>query len=208
MTNVNTIIKQTAVYMTSAGIMLVLATSVAQGQERNWLRFGFASSGQGGAGSCLRCPDCDEEVCQLSCVTGHEKRFCFDVDHKTICVPKVKLPWQNCCEPRTAETKHVKILNMKQYKCPKCKCKWSVVAPTPPKYNEFSDQTTADGYYSGNQQEPWGINDATPPMPYPNPEHQKSGQPLQQVPMAPVNNGAQGSFHGDYFAPAKFGPKK
>lgn len=44
------------------------------------------------------CPDCNncfpEEYCRLKVEMGEREFTCFEVDYKTICVPKVTFPWQ------------------------------------------------------------------------------------------------------------------
>ena len=46
----------------------------------------------------VRCPECNgcfaEEYCTLTLVTVEEERTCFEVDYKTICIPKVTPPWK------------------------------------------------------------------------------------------------------------------
>jgi len=75
------------------------------------------------------CPECNHEVCRLTLETRDEQRDCFRVEYKSICIPKVKLPWESCCKPRCGEVRSVKVLTRHQYTCPQCHCKWEVVAP-------------------------------------------------------------------------------
>ncbi|MDG2015355.1 MAG: hypothetical protein P8J33_17745 [Pirellulaceae bacterium] len=46
----------------------------------------------------VRCPDCEncfpEEYCTLKVEMGEREFTCYEVDYKTICVPKVTFPWQ------------------------------------------------------------------------------------------------------------------
>lgn len=46
----------------------------------------------------VRCPDCDEcfpeEYCQVKVEQVDVEKTCFEVDYKTICIPKVVPPWK------------------------------------------------------------------------------------------------------------------
>ncbi len=46
----------------------------------------------------VRCPDCEncfpEEYCKLKIEMGEREFSCYEVDYKTICIPKVTFPWQ------------------------------------------------------------------------------------------------------------------
>ena len=46
----------------------------------------------------VRCPDCEncfpEEYCKLTVEKGEEEYTCYEIDYKTICIPKVTFPWQ------------------------------------------------------------------------------------------------------------------
>ncbi len=145
--------------------------------------------------SCSRCSQCDEERCELCVVKAMETRYCYDVDHKTICVPKVKLPWQNCCEQPTAETKQIKVLNHKHIKNPICICKWKVVAPEPPQFEDAN-------IYSGESDHVVPYENLPKNHHVPAPQSQS----LRQVPNPPTAENAKSSTsHNDYFAPVKFG---
>jgi len=75
------------------------------------------------------CPECNHEVCRVTLETRDEERDCFRVEYKSICIPKVKLPWASWCKPQCGEVRSVKVLTRHQYTCPQCHCKWEVVAP-------------------------------------------------------------------------------
>jgi hypothetical protein len=93
-----------------------------------------------GGSECVECPSCQGEFvappmeyCELEVKEGTEERTCFEIDQKTICIPKVIPPWrQGCCEPVCAEARSVKILKTKKYECPICEYKWSVKKPELP----------------------------------------------------------------------------
>ena len=80
----------------------------------------------GGHGNC--CPDCGCKVCVPSTEVVKEKKHCWTVDCKDICIPKAKWPWDTCCEPQCAKVKTVKVLKRVEYECEKCGCKWDVLS--------------------------------------------------------------------------------
>ena len=87
--------------------------------------------------TCPQCNECfcpPEEYCELEVSTEMEERTCFELDYKTICIPKIVPPWKNrgCCPPQCAKTRSVKILKTKTYECPVCKYEWQVRKPELP----------------------------------------------------------------------------
>ena len=44
---------------------------------------------------CLSCPSCQQFCCQLKSEPSEEERYCWKVECKEICVPRVVFPWQN-----------------------------------------------------------------------------------------------------------------
>ncbi len=76
---------------------------------------------------CDRCPDCGNKVCQAEPTTVKEKKHCWEVECKDICIPRFKWWWE-CCEtpPRCGQVKTVKVLKKKEYECEKCGYKWEV----------------------------------------------------------------------------------
>lgn len=90
-------------------------------------------------GRCVNCPECQEEFyppaeefCDLEITPTEVEKTCFEIGYKTICIPKVVPPWKDCCEPKCAEARSVKVLKKKKYKCPACKYTWKVVKPELP----------------------------------------------------------------------------
>jgi len=73
------------------------------------------------------CPDCGHKVCQPITETVKEKKHCWDVECKDICIPKAKWPWESCCEPKCARVKTIKVLKKVEYECEKCGTKWEVI---------------------------------------------------------------------------------
>jgi hypothetical protein len=77
------------------------------------------------------CPQCHHH-CQLEVETVKEKKSCFDVECEAICIPHVKLPWEDCCEPpKCARTRLVHVLVEKDYECERCHYKWTPVCCEP-----------------------------------------------------------------------------
>ena len=109
---------------------LAIPTATAQA---DLLRISFGSKSDscescdsGCSTGCATCPQCNAS-CQLEIKQGKEKKSCFKTECKTICIPKVRFPWQKCCEPRCAKAKTVKVLKKHSYECPKCEYKWTPV---------------------------------------------------------------------------------
>ena len=68
---------------------------------------------------------CDEDVCRLGIEHVEEKKTCFKVEQKTICIPAVRLPWMKC-KPTVSKTKVVNRLTSHQHTTKKCQYKWDV----------------------------------------------------------------------------------
>ncbi|MCR9116900.1 MAG: hypothetical protein NXI22_08105 [bacterium] len=80
------------------------------------------------------CPHC-QEACYASVSVENEKKHCWNIECKTVCIPRVTFPWQqcqkDCCDacPQPAKcgrVRTVRVLVKHEYECPKCKYKWSV----------------------------------------------------------------------------------
>ncbi len=89
---------------------------------------------------CQRCPQCNEEVCVLKCEQGTQDVSCYEIDYKTVCIPKVNPPWRRNCQPQCAEARSVKVLKKKSVECPACKYSWEVVKPELPQISGASGQ--------------------------------------------------------------------
>jgi hypothetical protein len=76
--------------------------------------------------------------CQLEVDKSKIKEYCYDVQCKTICIPRITFPWQKGCEngcdapcsccpipPNGAKIKTVRVLKKFEYECEKCKYKWT-----------------------------------------------------------------------------------
>jgi hypothetical protein len=58
-----------------------------------------------------------------------EKKTCFKIEQKLVCVPKVRLPWKKDCPPGISKTRTVTVLKKHSYECEQCGYKWSVLDP-------------------------------------------------------------------------------
>ncbi len=77
---------------------------------------------------CRRCPKCQNDFCQLKMEVGKEKKTCYQVEQKLVCIPAIRLPWKNC-QPTCSRTRTVKVLKTHTYECSKCNYTWSVCEP-------------------------------------------------------------------------------
>jgi len=88
---------------------------------------------------------CDSASCDTCCpnckLKIDEKRFtkhCYDVECKTICIPRATFPWQKGCKNgcdaqcsycptplNGAKTKTVRVLKKFEYECQRCQYKWT-----------------------------------------------------------------------------------
>lgn len=83
---------------------------------------------------CANCPHCGN-VCYPKVSDGKKKKHCWKVEKKTICIPKVRFPWEKdcgdaCCDescpqPKCGRTKCVKVLMKHEYECHVCKYSWN-----------------------------------------------------------------------------------
>ena len=113
----------------------------------------FAMPSQQDQAGCLKgdkcckkacCPKCshDCQTCKLEAEIVDVEKKCFEVECKTICIPRVVFPWQkkklgchscDSCEGRGctncvhngAKVRKVKVLKSKKYKCPECEYTWT-----------------------------------------------------------------------------------
>jgi hypothetical protein len=85
----------------------------------------LAGFGPGHAG--CRCPDCGHmKICEPIPEVQKEKRHCWCVDYKDICIPGIKCLWDRSCEPKCGKVITVKKLRNVEYECEKCGYKWEV----------------------------------------------------------------------------------
>lgn len=71
------------------------------------------------------CPSCSAR-CIFEAKPITVEKSCYEVDCEPICVPKVRFPWQKCCEPMCAEIKWVNVLKTRTYECEDCEYSWKV----------------------------------------------------------------------------------
>jgi hypothetical protein len=79
------------------------------------------AGGQGHA-----CPECGCAICRPVETMLKEKKHCWEVECKQICVPAARWPWEKCCEPRCGKVKTVKVLKKVEFECEKCGYKWEI----------------------------------------------------------------------------------
>jgi hypothetical protein len=109
----------------------------------------------------VSCPDCDCDFCELKVSKTKEKKKCFVVKQKEVCVPAVRLPWKKCCPPTKSKVRVVNVLSTKSYECPSCKYEWNVFEPEVPKA-AGSDDTSSEATPSS---EPTEIKEVEPVPP-------------------------------------------
>ena len=69
---------------------------------------------------------CEGDFCKLSVKKGKEKKTCFKSEQETICIPAVRLPWQDCCPPSKSRTRLVTRLKTHKEEVESCSYKWEV----------------------------------------------------------------------------------
>lgn len=97
------------------------------------------------------CPHCGE-ACYPTVTKGKETKHCFDTESKTICIPKVRFPWEGpglnlsfgrshgkgkgkgncfdcggkdgCLATKCGRTRDVNVLIKHEYECTVCKYSW------------------------------------------------------------------------------------
>lgn len=69
---------------------------------------------------------CEGDLCKLSIKKGKETKTCFKSEQETICIPAVRLPWQDCCPPSKSRTRLVTRLKTEKKEVDSCSYKWSV----------------------------------------------------------------------------------
>ena len=101
----------------------------------------------------LFCPRC-HGTCYPTLTKAKETKTCWEVETKTICIPKVRFPWESkCCNkgcgkegcvpPKCGRTKCVNVLVKREYECSTCKYTWD---PDSHKNDNFkSDKVPAGG---------------------------------------------------------------
>lgn len=75
------------------------------------------------------CPHCSHpcKICEPQPTTDKEKKHCWCVELKEVCIPHIRWPWQPCCEPpKCGRVRTVKVLKKVEYECEKCGYKWEI----------------------------------------------------------------------------------
>lgn len=87
----------------------------------------FATVALAGPGRCPTCPQCEHKICVPTPEVVKEKKHCWQVECKDICIPAIRWPWQSCCSPRKCgQVKTIKVLEKVDYECEKCGYKWEI----------------------------------------------------------------------------------
>lgn len=116
---------------------------------------------------CVQCPKCEGDICKLELDKSKQTKTCFKTEQVPVCIPPVRMPWQDCCPPGTSKTRLVTKLKVHKYECPGCSYKWTLQKP---------EKATAA---------------AQPEMaPNPTPRAAEPRQPEGEVPAAPTLKGA------------------
>ena len=75
----------------------------------------------------LQCTSCGK-TCQPEVKETESIHDCYSEECKDVCIPAIRFPWQDCCEPlKCGKVRSVKVLKKYEYKCPDCEVKWNVV---------------------------------------------------------------------------------
>jgi hypothetical protein len=131
-----------------------------------------------GYGKRVHCPRCSEP-CYPTVSKDMEKKHCWCVETKTICIPKIRFPWErhsgDCCaskdgccpQPKCGRTKCVRVLVKKEYECPVCKYNFDV-----DKGKDCAAQGKMDLLPAGK------ANDVPAPPPVPTEARRTRHQPL------------------------------
>lgn len=104
----------------------------------------------------MACSNCNCEVCLLETKSITEKKTCFKVEEKVICVPAVRMPWHKCNPPTTSKTKTITVLKKESYEAPACSYKWSVAK---------ADEPSSTAANTATDIEPAAANKTVKPMP-------------------------------------------
>ena len=91
------------------------------------------------------CPQCDCDFCELKVSKTKDKKKCFEVEQKEVCIPAVRLPWQKNCPPKRSKVRVINVLKSKTYECPGCKYEWKVYEPEVPKSPSESSSASPSG---------------------------------------------------------------
>ena len=78
--------------------------------------------------TCPHCQtQCTPKICEPTPSTDKEKKHCWCIETKEVCIPHIRFPWQPCCEPpKCGRVRTVKTLKKVEYECEKCGYKWEI----------------------------------------------------------------------------------
>lgn len=96
------------------------------------------SASIGVAGSKI-CPD---KRCYPKLTTTKEEKYCWKVETKQVCIPRVRFPWSKPCDPlQCGKVRTVRAMKKHTYESEKCAVEWEVV----PTDCECAGQTNSAG---------------------------------------------------------------
>ena len=113
----------------------------------------------------VECPDCDCDFCELKVSKTKEKKKCFEVKQKEVCIPAVRLPWKKNCPPAKSKVRVVNVLSTRSYECPKCKYEWTVHEPEAPQTKEDASSTASSPATSSSDAEDNVVEEVDPVAP-------------------------------------------
>ena len=88
------------------------------------------TSGACDSSGCGRgCGQCDGEYCCPTAELVKDKKTCFNVECKNICIPAVKFPWDKSCELTCGKVRTVHVLKKSSYPVEKVVYKWEADQP-------------------------------------------------------------------------------
>ena len=77
------------------------------------------------AGDCS-CPECGKKVCSAIPEEKTTTKDCYEVEHKEICIPRFRWPWEKCHEPKCGRVITVSVLKKVEYECHECGYRWEI----------------------------------------------------------------------------------
>ena len=72
------------------------------------------------------CPSCGVKICKPSIEKTKEKKSCYEIEQKDVCIPLVNLPWKKCSTPRCGQVRTVNVLKKVDKECESCGYKWEI----------------------------------------------------------------------------------
>jgi len=99
----------------------------------------------GGHAESVECPRCHTH-CEFSLEQVDVAKHFYKVECETICIPRVRYPWEKCGPPKCARERVVRRLKKVEYHCKECQYTWTPV-------RQPSCETGACPHHAGAAQE-------------------------------------------------------